>query len=353
MQIKRWMAILSCALLAAACAAPPVPPEGTLSSPVALPTGTLKVALSRDVEDRILALDPENITAMDVRETLSRAPAPRVILLHGGVFPVYLAMSSFAKFMVGMGYPLERIRDPGDGSWSHSPYEPSERVAGSIAWYYEQDGLRPMLIGHSQGGMQVSKVLHDLAGTFGTQVQVWNPLTDQREERTTISDPFTGLPQPVIGTKVSYASAVGAGGPSGVLPNQWGVIGRLRDIPNTVVQFNGYFIGIDWFAMTFAAVGGERYRSDSASVQIRNVVLPAGYLHVSVPVTGHLPDDPELRRLIDEYRPTTEKPDEATMPGTYSDNFYYAADNWHAVKKHWALETQRLVKARRAAAPPK
>jgi hypothetical protein len=154
----------------------------------------------------------------------------------------------------------------------------------------------------------------------------------------------------VIGTKVSYASAVGAGGPSGVLPNQWGVIGRLRDIPDTVVQFNGYFIGIDWFAMTFEAAGGERYRSAGPNVQIRNVILPAGYLHVSIPVTGHVPDNPELRRLIDEYRPTTEKPDEATMPGTYSDNFYYAADNWHAVKKHWALEAQRLVKERRRAA---
>ena len=30
-------------------------------------------------------------------------------------------------------------------------------IAGLIAGYYEQDGLRPMLIGHSLGGMQVVK----------------------------------------------------------------------------------------------------------------------------------------------------------------------------------------------------
>ena len=30
--------------------------------------------------------------------------------------------------------------------------------------------MRPMLIGHSQGGIQVVKVLNDLAGTYAPQV---------------------------------------------------------------------------------------------------------------------------------------------------------------------------------------
>ena len=85
------------------------------------------------------------------------------MLMHGGIYPVHLAMTSFGTFLVGMGYPEARIRDPGDGKWSHSPYEDAERLAGIIAWHYEQDGMRPMIIGHSQGGMQVVKVLHDLA----------------------------------------------------------------------------------------------------------------------------------------------------------------------------------------------
>ena len=73
-----------------------------------------------------------------------------------------------------------------------------------------------------------------------------------------------------------------------------------------------------------------------------------GYLHVTVPVTGHLPDNAQFKAYIDAYRATTEKPDERTMPGSYSDNIYYAADNWFAIKKHWALELKRLVTARRS-----
>lgn len=342
----RLAAIAALALSLAACASlQPASDAPTWRQSPPDPVGRLKV--DRAVEDRLLALDPDNVSAADVRDTLSKMPAPRVILLHGGVFPVHLAMTSFAQFMIGMGYPEAQIRHPSDGSWSHSPYELSERVAGMIAWSYEHDGLRPMMVGHSQGGMQVVKVLHDLAGTFAKELQVWNPVTDSAERRTAIVDPYTRAERPVIGTQVSFASAVGAGGPSGVLPNQWAVIGRLREVPDTAVQFNGYFLGIDWFTMSLAELA-DRYHNASGKVLVRNVVLPAGYLHVSVPVSHHLPESSEYKSYIDAYRATTEKPDESKMPGTYSDNIYYAADNWASIKKHWVLEAQRLVKARRA-----
>lgn len=338
----RRTAVVAAALALAACAAVPTSddPAATAGSPLRT------VALDRSLEDRILALDPENITASDVRDTLSKAPAPRIVLIHGGVFPVHLAMTSFGQFLVGMGYPEERIRVPGSGDWSHNPYLPSERLAGLIAWSYEREGLRPMLIGHSQGGIQVVKVLNDLAGTYADRVPVWNPLTGQAEPRTTIIDPLTGNERPVVGVSVSFASAVGAGGPSFIFPNNWDVIGRLRDIPDTAVQFNGYFIGIDWFVVNVGDPGSSRFRP-LGKAYVRNVQLPAGYLHVSVPVTGHLPRNPEFKAFIDAYRPTTDKPDESKMPGTYSDNIYYAADNWHAIKKHWTLELQRLIRARR------
>lgn len=342
----RLAAVAALSLSLAACAslqAPNDAPNWRRDAPD--PVGRLK--LDRAVEDRLLALDPENVSAEDVRDTLSKVPAPRVILLHGGVYPVHLAMTSFAHFMIGMGYHAEQIRHPSDGNWSHSPYEASERVAGMIAWSYEHDGMRPMMVGHSQGGMQVVKVLHDLAGTFAKELPVWNPVTDSAERRTAIVDPYTRAERPVIGTQVSLASAVGAGGPSGVLPNQWAVIGRLREVPDTAVQFNGYFLGIDWFTMSLAELA-DRYHNASGKVLVRNVVLPAGYLHVSVPVSHHLPDNPDYKRYVDAYRATTEKPDESQMPGTYSDNIYYAADNWASIKKHWVLEAQRLARARRA-----
>ena len=335
------------ALAVASCAISP--PAGDPSATPATTGSPLRsVALDRTLEERILALDPENISADDVRDTLSKAPAPRVILIHGGVFPVHLAMTSFAQFLVGMGYPEERVRVPGTANdWSHNPYLPSDRLAGLIAWSYENEGMRPMLIGHSQGGIQVIKVLNDLAGTYGSEVRVWNPLTGNYENRTSIVDPITGRERPVVGLQVSFASAVGAGGPSFIFPNNWDVIGRLRDIPDTAVQFNGYFIGIDWFVVNFGGPGSERFHA-LGKTQVRNVELPAGYLHVAVPVTHHLPGNPAFKTFVDAYRATTEKPDEATMPGSYSDNIYYAADNWFSIKKHWALELKRLVTARRS-----
>jgi len=340
----RVAALVVVAALIAACAS--VPSETEVAKG---PNAVMRsVSLPRALEDRILALDAENISAEDVRDVLSKAPAPRVILIHGGVFPVHLAMTSFAQFLVGMGYPEERVRVPGTtGDWSHNPYLPSERLAGLIAWSYETEGLRPMLIGHSQGGIQVVKVLNDLAGTYGPDVRVWNPLTAEFEARTTIVDPLTGKERPVVGTQVSFASAVGAGGPSFIFPNNWDVIGRLRNVPDTAVQFNGYFIGIDWFVVN-VGVGSDRF-VPLGSASVRNVELPAGYLHVTVPVTHHLPQNPAFKAFVDAYRPTTDKPDEATMPGSYTDNIYYAADNWHGIKKQWTLELQRLIRARRAA----
>ncbi len=118
------------------------------------------------IEGRILTLDPERISDDDVRNALAKGPTPRIFGVHGGVYGVYLLMESFGRFLVGMGYPERMIRDPGDGAYSRGPYEDSAQQAGEIAWYYEHEGVRPMLVGHSQGGIQVVKILHELAGTL-------------------------------------------------------------------------------------------------------------------------------------------------------------------------------------------
>ena len=343
----RTFVITLLAAVLAACA-PLTPVVDTPTSPAVAPDPVAALRVDRAVEDRLFALDPENVTSQDVRETLSKVPAPRIILLHGGISPVHSVMKSFARFLIGMGYPEAQIRHHADGDWSYSPYQRSERIAGMIAWAYEHDGMRPMLVGHSQGGIQVVKVLHDLAGGFDPVLPVWNPTTDRAEQRSSIVDPYTRTPRPVIGVQVSFASVVGAGGLSFVLPNHWAMIGRLREVPDTAVQFNGYFIGVDWFTMSRADVSADGFRSPSGKVQIRNVVLPAGYMHLTVPAAHYLLDKPDLRRMADEYRATTERPDEATMPGGYEDSFYYAADNWASIKKHWVLEARRLVMAKRA-----
>jgi len=344
-RLRTWWLLspLVVAFIVGGCAMRPL--HGPLDVVVAAP----QQPTDRATEDRILALDPEHVSEAEVRQVLARGPAPRIMLLHGGIYPVHLSMTSFGQFLVGMGYPESRIRDPFDGSWSHSPYEDAERLAGIVAWYYEHDGMPPMLIGHSQGGMQAVKILYVFEGEYSAAVPVWNPLTDFAEDRTAIVDPVTGLQQPVVGLKLSYASAVGAGGAAFLLPNQWSLLGKLRRIPDTVDEFTGYSIDLDLWAWTLPGVDSTRKFENGGKVHVRNVTLPAGYNHVFVPVTYDLSTDPATRSWINAYVPGT---DTAVQPQGTGDNLLWAADVWFSVKKHWTLEAQRLIRARRAGPRP-
>lgn len=302
------------------------------------------VAIDHALEERILALDPEHISADDVRNTLAKGPAPRIILLHGGVFPVHLVMVSTGRFLTGMGYPENRIRHPGDLRWSHSPYENSTQIAGLIAWYYEHDGMRPMMIGHSQGGVQAVKVLYELAGGFDETIRVWNPFTDDAEERTSILDPLTNVERPVVGLTVSYVSSVGAGGAALLLPSQWNMAAKLHLIPDTVDEFTGFSIAFDPIAWTLPGVKETTQFRHGGTAVVRSVPLPATYNHVTVPIVHTLARDKATRDWIEAYSPT-----EAGTPPPPDDagnGLLWAADVWHSVKRHWALEAKRFVRAR-------
>src|SRR6266850_1452701 len=148
-------------------------------------------SLSPELEDKILALDPLHVSEKDIHEVLSQAPAPRIINIHGGIYPVHRRMISFSQFLIGMGYPAFSITNANDGTYTFSCYESSEMVAGMIAWYYEKESLRPIIVGHSQGGFQAVKILHEFAGHDSKTMAVWNPLTWSRENRYDIIDPLT------------------------------------------------------------------------------------------------------------------------------------------------------------------
>jgi hypothetical protein len=257
-------------------------------------------------------------------------------------------MTSFATFLDRMGYPDYALRDPSDGAYSQSPYTSSDRLAGEIAWYYENDGVRPLMIGHSQGGMQANTGLYRLAGDFSPKVRVWNPSTNQPEDRFSIIDPLTGAERPVVGVSVAYASALGSGGAAFMLPNQWDMLDRLRTIPNTVDEFTGFAINGDFVAFSFPGMSdSDRYRHADAA-KVRNVVLPATYNHATVPITHQLASDETSRHWINAYVP--ERGTETDIPpGLRGYNILWAADVWYSIKKHWALEAQRLIRARRAA----
>lgn len=317
----------------------------------ALKRGTVldQFAIPRALQEKILQLDPDHVSEQELREVLAQAPAPRIINIHGGIYPVYLEMESFSQFLIGMGYPEAKIRHPADGAYSFSCYDNSAHIAGAIAWFYEKEGLRPLLVGHSQGGIQAIKVLHELAGAFDPRLSVWNPLTERSEKRDWILDPVTGLHLPIAGgpPKLCYATAVTAGGLTRLMPNQWSMMFKLRTIPASTTNFTGFYFGFDLLGGDGLGFGDGNYHPNGP-VTVRNVALPASYNHYFVPRTAHLKDFPETRRWINEEFVPGPRPDfKAKLPGSTA-NILWAADVWTSIKKHWVLELQRVINARRA-----
>ncbi len=296
------LSLLLAALIAvgSGCSTIPVAPP----APVATPGSMLRsVPMDRALEDRILALDPAKISAADVRDTLSKAPAPRIFLIRGGIYPVYLAMESLGAFLVGMGYPEERILTPHEHDWSLSPYESAPDIAGLLAWCYEHEGVRPTMVGHSQGGIQAVKVLHELAGDWSKELHPFNPATGKFETATTIVDPLTGRKRPVVGFRLGYVATVGTGGWALALPNHWIVLDRVRTIPDTVDEFVGYRIAFDLWALDGPAFDELKTFRASGTAVVRNTWLPADYAHVTVPATRDLLQSPAMRAWIEAYVP--------------------------------------------------
>ncbi len=300
-------------------------------------------ALAQPIDDavakRLLALDPELISAADVRDVLAHAPAPRIINVQGSFAPV--TMQPFAEFLIAMGYPEAKLSDPADGKLSWPSFGDGAELAGALAWYYEHERMMPMLIGHSQGGMLVIKVLHELAGSFGDTLAVWNPATRRFEPRTSITDPWTGAQRPVIGLKVPYAAALATGRLPRIVLGQWNMLAKLREIPDTVEEFTGF--SIDWDPIAGTVPGIDPYRA-VGTASVRNVALSAATSHIAMPQALELGRNAATRDWIDRYRPG-----EATLPdvpGIDLRNIVHAADIWFSIKKHWCIEAQRYVRAR-------
>ena len=326
-------------------------PQGARATDVGDPPPSLwrttVVGLDAPLAARLQALQPDTITADDVRSVLRAVPAPRIIALHGSV-PL-VTMRPFAEFLVAMGYPAPQIRNPADGSMSYSSFVDSRELAGTIAWYYERDGIAPLLIGHSQGGMMAVKALHELAGGFDRPVPVFDPVSGAALARSTIVDPLDGRARPVIGLRIPYAAAIATGKGMRIMLLQWDMLDRLRRIPDSVEAFDGFFIPGD----PFTAFDGDddRYRA-TGKAEVRNVVLPATYSHVGAPLCAHLAENPATRAWIDAFDPRVAPTAPPDWPGTDTQNLVHAAYIWHSVKRHWCRGAQRLLAAApRPAAP--
>ena len=155
--------------------------------------------------------------------------------------------------------------------------------------------------------------------------------------------------RPAIGEPESYASALGAGGWSLILPNQWDDFTSLRKIPDTAVEFTGFDIDDDPFALSFPGTPFEVPYVAAGTAKVRNVALPTTTSHVLAPLSRDFLDDAPVRRWIDDYVPGR-APRADDPPGGAAGQARWAADGWHSIKKHWVLELQRMVRAERVLA---
>jgi len=57
-------------------------------------------------------------------------------------------------------------------------------------------------------------------------------------------------------------------------------------------------------------------------------------------------DDQKIKDWINDYVPS-ERPEVNVEFESNSANILWAADVWYSIKKHWVLELQRLIRARR------
>jgi hypothetical protein len=75
-------------------------------------------------------------------------------------------------------------------------------------------------------------------------------------------------------------------------------------------------------------------------------MLPANYNHVTIPATSDLARDAEVRNWINAFVPDKGL-DGSALPGDASSHVMWAADVWYSIKKHWCIEAQNLIRARR------
>jgi hypothetical protein len=115
-----------------------------------------------------------------------------------------------------------------------------------------------------------------------------------------------------------------------------------------VDEFTGYFISVDLFALTFPGNPLDRKYESSGRANVRNVLLPETYNHVMLPAISAMASDEQIRNWINAFVPGTNA-DPSKLPGTAPLHALWAADVWYSIKKHWCVEAQNFIRARRIA----
>jgi hypothetical protein len=275
-------------------------------------------AIGTLAELEVLALDPENISDRQVKEVLSKVPAPQLMTFKGTLFA---DMESFGRFLSEMHYPKTSIR-PYDVTWHGCTCVECAEIADALFSYYERDGMVPILVGHSGGGVVVSRLLYGLAGSHA------------------VRDPSTPATPRFSELRVPYAAVLATGTLMRKFPGFPGCsedIERLPKVPDSVAEFTSFQVEGDVFT-----IGMEPYRP-IASAEVRNVALPSATSHISAFRMEGLAQDANTRAWISAYRP--DQPDDRSSVPDAS-NILQAADIWFSIKKHWCTEAQRLIRER-------
>jgi hypothetical protein len=162
-------------------------------------------------------------------------------------------------------------------------------------------------------------------------------------------DPLSEKRRPVAGLQLPYVASVGAGGLTRLLPNQWDMCFKLRDVPDSVEEFTGFYKGKDLLGGDFLGYGPANHFHTMGKAVVRNVCLPSSYKHGAIPDTRHLLKSQQVKDWINNYRPGPEPVTKAKLEATFevdTKHILWAADVWYSIKKHWVIELQRLLRAR-------
>jgi hypothetical protein len=271
-------------------------------------------ALPPELRERLLAIDPEQVSDQQVRELLTLTPVPRVLLFQGSLGA---DMESFGSFLAQMGYPAYRLRNPATGRYSYSfawdgcRCVECDALAASLPAQVHRDGVAPVLVGHSGGGVSVSRILHRLAA-------------DENAPR------------------VSFAATLGTGALMRWVPGFPGCAAELtllRQVPASVAVFTGYRIAGDPFTSLFGFGDFRPTVGAMPPAQVRNVRLSPQVSHLRAFEVDGYAEQPQVRAWIEAYRPGSDAPP-PDAPGLDLSNLHHAADLWHSLKKHWALQAR-------------
>ena len=156
--------------------------------------------------------------------------------------------------------------------------------------------------------------------------------------------------RPIIGLQLPYVTAVGAGGLTRILPNQWDMCMKLRKVPDSVEEFTGFYKGFDLLGGDFLGFGRANDFRPIGKAVVRNVRLPSAYKHGAIPDTRHLLKSEQIKNWINNYSPVDRPPDTPQPDLKFdsdSSHILWAADVWHSIKKYWVLELQRMIQAER------